>query len=212
MKTIQLSVLLLAAAGTTCFAQQWEFGGGAGAGFLPGVSVSGVPGTATAGFQSGVSAGAFIGQGLNAHINGELHYAFMQSNLRLKSGGTEATFSGLAHVMHYDIVWHTNRKGSRSQLFAAAGGGMKVFTGTGTEAAYQPLNQFGYFTKTTAYKPMATFAVGVRYALTPKVYLRTEFRDYITAFPKELITPAPGTKYGTLLHDFVPMVTLSYVY
>ena len=36
-------------------------------------------------------------------------------------------------------------------------------------------------------------------------------RDYITAFPKEIITPAPGTKYGTLLHDFVPMVGLGFV-
>jgi hypothetical protein len=202
----------LAAAGTTCFAQQWEFGGGAGAGFLPGVSVTGAVGSATAGFQSGISAGAFVGQNLYNHISGELHYAFMQSNLRLQSGGTEATFSGMAHVVHYDVVWHTNRKESRSQYYAAAGGGMKLFRGTGTEAAYQPLSQFGYFTKTQAIKPMGTVAIGVRYALTPRVFLRTEFRDYITVFPTQLITPAPGTKYGTLLHDFVPMITLSYEY
>jgi len=212
MRTIQLSVLLLAAAGTTCFAQQWEFGGGAGAGFLPGVPVSGAVGTATAGFQSGISVGAFVGQNLYNHFTGELHYAFMQSNLRLQSGGTEATFSGMAHVFHYDIVWHTNRKESRSQYYAAAGAGMKLFRGTGAEAAYQPLSQFGYFTKTQAIKPMATVAIGVRYALSPRVFVRTEFRDYVTVFPKELITPAPGTKYGTLLHDFVPMITVSYEY
>jgi hypothetical protein len=212
MRTIQLSVLLLAAAGTTCFGQQWEFGGGAGAGFLPGVGVTSAVGSATAGFQAGFSAGGYVGQNLYNHISGELHYAFLQSNLRLQSGGTEATFSGVSHVLHYDVVWHTNRKGSRTQYFGAVGGGLKVFRGTGTEAAYQPLSQFGYFTKTQALKPMGTVAIGMRYALRPKVFLRTEIRDYITMFPKELITPAPGTKYGSMLHDFVPMVSISYEY
>ena len=209
MKTIQLFVLL-AAAGTASFAQQWEFGGGAGAGFLPGVGVTSSVGSATAGFQTGFAAGAFLGQNLYRHISGELHYGFMQTNLRLQSGGTEATFSGVSHVVHYDLVLHTNRKGSRTQYFAAFGGGLKVFRGTGKEAAYQPLSQYGYFTKTQALKPMGDFGVGMRYALTPKVFLRTEFRDYITVFPTELITPAPGTRYGNLLHDFVPMVTISY--
>ncbi|MBZ5620444.1 MAG: porin family protein [Acidobacteriia bacterium] len=211
MRTIQLSVLFLAAAGTTCFAQQWEVGGGAGAGFLPGVPVTGAVGTATAGFQPGFSFGGFVGQNLYRHLSGELRYGFQQSNLRLDSGGKEATFSGTSHVVHYDLVWHTNKKeDSRTQYFVAAGGGMKLFRGTGKEAAYQPLSQFGYFTKTQAIKPMATIGGGVRYALSPRVYLRAEFRDYITMFPKQLITPAPGTKYGSILHDFVPMVTVSY--
>lgn len=212
MKTIQLSVLLLTAAGTTCFGQQWEFGGGAGGSFLPGVGVSSPVGSATAGFQSGFSAGGFISQNLYRHISGELRYGFQQSNLKLQSGSSQATFSGVAHVVHYDVIYHTNRKGSRTQYFAAVGGGMKLFRGTGKEAAYQPLSQFGYFTKTQTIKPMLSVGAGVRYALSPKVYLRTEFRDYVTMFPKQIITPAPGTKYGRMLHDFVPMVTVSYEY
>ena len=51
-----------------------------------------------------------------------------------------------------------------------------------------------------------TFTNAERKRLTERVFLRTELRDYITAFPKELITPPAGVKYGTLLHDFVPMV------
>ncbi len=212
MRTIQLSVLLLAGAATSCFAQQWEFGGGAGAGFLPGVSVTGTPGSATAGFQAGFAASAYASQNMYRNWSGEIHYAYMQSNLKLSSGGSTATFSGNSHVFHYDMVYHTSKKGSRTQYFAAAGAGLKVFRGTGTEAAYQPLSQFGYFTKTQVVKPMGTVAIGVKYILAPKVVLRTEFRDYITAFPKELITPAPGTKYGSLLHDFVPMVSIAYEY
>ena len=49
---------------------------------------------------------------------------------------------------------------------------------------------------------MASVGAGVKVALTKKVFLRTEFRDYITAFPTQIITPPLGAKYGTLLHDW----------
>ena len=43
--------------------------------------------------------------------------------------------------------------------------------------------------------------------------LRTEFRDYITPFPTELITRAKGATFGrSILHDFVPMFGLSYLF
>jgi len=211
MKKIRFTLFILAAA-VACFAQQWEVGGSAGAAFLPGVPVTSSFGSATTGFQPGVAVEAFFGQNLYRHLSGEIRYGFMQSNLKLESGGQEATFSGLSHVLHYDVIYHTNRKGSRSQLFVAAGGGMKIFVGTGKQAAYQPLSQFGYFTQTHALKPMASVGAGVRYALSEKVFLRTEFRDYITMFPEQIIAPAPGAKFGKILHDFVPMVPISYEY
>lgn len=211
MKTIQLTILLLAA-GASGFAQQWEFGGLGGGSFVPGSAVTSPFGSATAGFQTGAVAGAFVGQNLNPHISGEVRYEFLQSNLRLSSGSTEATFSGVAHMIHYDVLFHTNRKGSRTQYFAAVGGGMKLFNGTGREAAYQPLSQYAYFTKTRQIEPMATVGVGMKYALTPKLVLRTEFRDFVTMFPKSLIAPAPSAKFGGLLHDFVPIVGVSYEY
>ena len=210
MKTLLRSILVLAAAAAASFAQQWEFGGSGGGGFLNSVPVSGGIGSATAGFQTGAAFGGYIGYSQNKHIGGELRYAYLQSNLKLTSGGSQATFSGMSHVVHYDLILKTTRNSGRVQLFAAVGGGMKAFRGTGREAAYQPLSQFGYFTKTQTMKPMASVGGGVKFALTNKVFLRTEFRDYITAFPKEIITPAPGTKYGTLLHDFVPMVGLGF--
>jgi opacity protein-like surface antigen len=208
MKTLLRSILLLTMAVAASFAQQWEFGGAGGGGFLNNVPVSGGIGSATAGFQTGAALGGYIGYSQNRHIGGELRYAYLQSNLSLKSGGAEASFSGISHVVHYDLIFKTTKNSGKVQLFAAVGGGMKVFRGTGQEAAYQPLSQFGYFTKTQALKPMGSVGGGVKFALTKRVFLRTEFRDYITAFPKEIITPPAGTKYGTLLHDFVPMVGL----
>ena len=210
MRTLGLSILLLTAAAATGRAQQWEVGGLGGGGFLSNVAVAGPVGSATAGFQSGASFGAFFGHNTYSHFGGELRYAYLQNNLKLSSGGSSVSFAGMAHVVHYDLIVRTSRKNSPVQFFAAIGGGMKVFRGTGKEAAYQPLSQFGYFTKTRALKPMASVGGGVKFYLTRNVCLRTEFRDYITAFPKELIAPAPGAKFGSILHDLVPMVGLSY--
>ena len=209
MKTLLRSILVLSAAAAG-FAQQWEFGGGGGGSFLNTVGVSGPSGCATAGFQTGAALGGYVGYTQSKLIGGELAYAYLQSNLSLKSGGNTASFSGSSHVIHYDLLFKTTRNKGKVQLFAAVGGGMKIFRGTGTEAAYQPLSQYGYFTKTQALKPMASVGGGVKIALTKRVFLRAEFRDYITAFPEEIITPPAGMKYGKLLHDLVPMVSIAY--
>ena len=211
MKVLALSALLLAGAGL-CAAQQWEFGVGGGGGFLNTVPVSSASGSARSGFQSGPSASAFFGQDLYPHLSGEVHYAFMPSSLSLTSSGTSASFSGDAHAIDYELVVHTSRRAKRVQYFAALGGGMKIFRGTGQEQAYQPLSQFGYFTKTQAVKPMAVAGGGIRFLLSPHVILRTEFRDYLTPFPTAIIAPAPGAKFGSLLHDLVPMVEISYAW
>jgi hypothetical protein len=211
MKTLLRSTLVLTAAAAACFAQKWEFGGAGGGGFLSNVDVTGGTGSATAGFQTGAAFSGYVGFGQYKHIGGEIRYAYLQSNLSLKSGGTEATFSGVAHVVHYDLIFKTASNSGKVQLFAAAGGGVKVFRGTGKEAPYQPLEQYGLFTKTQTLKPMLSVGGGVKFALSKKVFLRTEFRDYITQFPTQVITPpSSNVKYGKILHDFVPMVGLGF--
>jgi hypothetical protein len=211
MKTLRY-LLIFSTAATASFAQQWEIGGGAGGTFVPGVAVSGPQGSATAGFKTGLAAGFFVGQNLYKHLSGEIRYTFLQSDLKLASGSTTATFSGNTHAVYYDVLLHTSRRESRAELYGAVGGGMKIFRGTGNEAAYQPLSQFGYFTKTQAVKPMLSAGGGMKFKLSPHVALRTEVRDFVTPFPKQLITPAPGAKFGRFLHDFVPMVSISYGY
>src|ERR1022692_2408331 len=163
MKTLLQSILVLTVGAAASFAQKWEFGGA---------------GAATAGFQTGAAFGGYVGFSQYKHIGGEIRYDYLQSNLSLKSGGTEATFSGVAHAVHYDLIFKTARNSGKVQLFAAVGGGVKVFRGTGQEAPYRPLEQYGLFTKTQALKPMASVGGGVKFALSKKVFLRTEFRDY----------------------------------
>lgn len=212
MITLRLSILALTAAAATSFGQQWEFGGMGGVGLLNTVGVSSTAGTAKAGFQSGAAFGAYLGYNTYKHIGGELHYEYLQSNLKLSSGGSDAFFSGMSQAVHYDVTFHTAGE-SKVQLFAAVGGGLKIFRGTGVEAASQPLSQFGFFTKTQVLKPMGTVAIGAKLRISQRVFLRAEIRDYVTAFPTGLITPNPATnsKYGTLLHDLVPMVGIGIV-
>lgn len=212
MKRCMLLIATLLAGSLLLPAQQWEFGGAGGAGFLKGLPVSGVSGSATAGFKSGAAFGGFFGQNLYKHLSGELRYNYLQSDLKLSAGSTEASFKGVSHAVHYDLILHTRKRNSKVQAFVAAGGGMRLFRGTGKEAAYQPLSQYALFTKTQVIKPMASVGGGLKFQITHNVYLRTEFRDYITMFPKDVITPAPGAKISGLLHDFVPLIGLSFTF
>jgi hypothetical protein len=212
MRRIAVTGLFLAALAASCFGQQWEFGGMGGAGFLSNVNVSSAAGSAIAGFSTGGALGGFVGDNLYSHWSGELHYMYLQNDLHIQSGGTNAMFTGNAQVLHYDMLYHTNRKGSKMQAFVAVGGGMKVFRGTGTQEAYQPNYQFGYMTKTQQLKPMADVGAGLRFELRPGLFVRTEFRDYITPFPQQIIAPNTntGAKYGSILNDIVPTVGVSY--
>jgi hypothetical protein len=212
MKTFGLA-LLLAAAAVNCPAQQWELGGLGGGSFLNTAGVSSPAGSATAGFQTGFVGGAYFGQALYPHLSGEIRYEFFQSDLRISGGNTSATFAGMAHAVHYDLILHTQRKNSPVQFFAALGGGMKVFQGTGTESAFQATMQYGYMTRTHQVKPMASIGGGFTYRLSPRIYLRTEVRDFITPFPTSVITPPNSSvKYGSILNDLVPMVGIDYVF
>src|SRR5215467_9489412 len=165
------TTLVFLAGSILCFGQHWEIGANAGAGFTPAKAITSGAGQATAGLQPGVSFGAFVGQNLYRHLSGEVRYDFMQSNLRLQSGGQTATFSGNSHAVHYDMVLHINREGARAQYYVVGGGGMRIYHGTGTEEAYQPLSQFAYLTKTQTVKPMATVGAGAKFSLSPHVRL-----------------------------------------
>jgi len=211
MKTI-VKTLLLLALGSCAFAQQWELGGIGGVGFLDNVHVSSPAGSATAGFAPGLVAGAFFGQSLNVHWSGELRYEFFDSNLKLSGGGTSASFNGVAHAVHYDLLYHTNRRHSPVQFFVAVGGGMKIFDGTGLQEANQALSQYGYFTQTHQVKPMLDFGAGLTYKFSDKLYFRTEVRDFLSGFPTSVITPPVGVSYGKILNNIVPLAGITYVF
>lgn len=213
MQTLR-TVIVMAAAAAACMAQQWEFGGSAGGSFLTTADLKTLSGSsATAGMKPGAVFGAYLGQNLYNHVSGEIRYEFVMGDLRLKSGGSEATFGAQAHMLHYDVLLHTGGRDAVTQFFAVFGGGMKVFRGTGTEVSVQPLSQFAYLTKTQEVKPMGTIGAGVRMVLAKNLVFRAEIRDFITPFPSEVITPAMNASLkGNVLHNIVPMASLGLVF
>lgn len=210
MRPLRLAALLVSLT-TAIFAQKWEFGAEAGGGFLNTVNVTGTAGSATAGFAPGFVVGAFAGENMYDHLSGEFHYEYMQSNLKLSSGGQSAQFSGGAHAFHYDVNFHSHINNSPFQFFGTVGGGGKVFVGTGAPEAAQPLSQYGYFTKTQSFKGLLTFGAGFTVALGSNVQLRAEVQDFLTGFPNAVLTPPPGVKYGSLLNELVPMVSIVFL-
>jgi len=193
-------------------AQQREIGILAGGGWAAGLPVQGAPAAASAGFQTAAAGGVLLSQDLYRHWSGEIRYLFEQRNLRISLGGTTAAFAGQAHVLHYDLIFHTRPVQERVRPYLAVGGGMKLFRGTGTEAAYQPLMEYAYLTKTQELKPMLTVGGGVKVRLGRRMMLRFDVRDQITRFPRKLIAPAPGMTLNGWLHDLVPVVGLGWLF
>src|SRR5689334_11711169 len=201
------ALVVLAPAG---FAQKWEVGGVTGGGFNNNLTVSNAIGNATTGFANGLAFGAVLGQNLYPQISGEMHYTYRFGDLKVASASDSATFKGLSHTFHYDILVHSRPPRSRVRPFAAAGGGFRVFRGVGTESPYQPLGNFALLTKTQQWLPMVTFGGGIEYAISPRVHLRVEVRDYLTSFPTKVIAPAPGAHLSGWLHDIVPMAGITF--
>jgi hypothetical protein len=53
---------------------------------------------------------------------------------------------------------------------------------------------------------------GFTYRLSERLALRAEVRDFMSPFPTQVLTPAPGVKFGSFLNDVVPMIGIEYVH
>jgi len=184
----------------------------AGGGFTNGLTASTALASATTGFANGPVAGAILGQTLSSRVSGELSYTIDFSDLRISGGNQSATFKGQTHSVDYDILVSARPRGARLRPFILAGGGMRDFRGVGTETPYQPLGDIALLTKTSQWKPALTFGGGIKYAISSRISLRVEVRDYFSQFPTQVIAPAPGAHLSGWLHDFVPMAGLTFVF
>jgi hypothetical protein len=193
-------------------AQSWEFGGGVGGGFYTSQDVSGSAGSAAAKLATNIAGSAWLTNNGAGHWGGELRYDYQLGDLQLNGAGTSASFAAYSQAFHYDALWYPMRSGSRIRPFVSAGAGVKIFKGTGAQVAYQPLNQIALLTQAQDLTPMASVGAGVKIQLASRVSLRIELHDYLTPFPKQVITPNAGEKVSGLgwLQDFVPMVGVSY--
>ena len=208
MRKITIGCVLALLSAVACSAQGWEVGGMASYGFYRTLDVTNPVGSAVAGLSPGTAFGAVVGHNAGGLLGGEFRYSYEMSDLKLSSGGTDVKFAGMAHILGYDLVLHRRPKhGAKILPFLAVGGGMKIYRGTGTEQAYQPLSDIALLSKTQEIKPMISAGGGVKLRLGQRVILRAAWKSAITSphFLRQVITPLPGTKVsGWLKSGFGP--------
>jgi outer membrane protein W len=214
MKHFLSFLFLTLAAGTpAAFAQKWEVGFGAGGTFLTSETVTNPAGNADAGRDPGVALSAWVDNNIGSGVfGGELRYDYERGDLKLSSGGTTVRFGSMSNAVHYDFQYRFASTESAIQPFISAGGGVKWFSGTGTEQVYQPLSDVAVFSDVRDLRPMASIGAGVKFAIAKSTMLRLEVHDYLTPFPSKLIAPVGASSVSGWLQDFVVMAGVSFAF
>jgi hypothetical protein len=197
-------------AAPSAFAQKWEVGGGAGGGFYTSQDLTAPSGSASAKIQTNIAGSAWLDNNGGGKWGGELRYDYQMGDLGLSSGSTQATFAAHTQAFHYDVLYHFAPRGAKIRPFVSVGAGVKIYQGTGAQVVYQALSNVALLTQAQDLTPLASAGGGVKMQIGTHMQLRVEVHDYLTPFPKQVITPNQGTKGGGWLQDFVPMVGLSY--
>ena len=196
----------------SAWGQKWEFGGGVGGGFYTSNDVTSAGASAAAKIATNLAGSAWVANNGSGHWGGELRYDYQNGALELTQGSTKASFSGVSHAVHYDFLYHFTDGESRIRPFVSAGGGIKIYRGTGTEAVYQPLSNFALLSKDQDLTGLLSVGAGIKMTLAPHLQLRLDVHDYFTPFPKQIIAPAANAKVSGWMQDIVPMIGLAYTY
>ncbi len=204
-------ILLTLALAGACLAQQWEIGAGGGVALYKNATVTRGGEKADAGLDTGPAITAFGVQNLYEHIGGEIRYTLLLSDLLVKRGGTKATFSAQSHAIGYNILFYFTEREAAIRPYVLAGGGGKIYHGTGKESAAAPPNaEFAILTHTTQIVGMGTFGAGVTARIARNTFLRFDVRDDLTPVPKKVIAPVPGASTSGWIHSITPTVSLSF--
>ena len=212
MRLVQTVVLAAVIAAPGMLAQRWEVGAGAGGGFYTSQDINSPNGTASAKIETNIAGSAWVTNNGHNKWGGELRYDYGRGDYQLSQGSTKASFAGETHGIHYDVLRYFAPSESPVRPFVAVGGGIKVYRGTGTEVVFQPLSKIALLTKEQDLVAMVSVGGGIKFRLSPHVTLRAEVHDYLSPFPKKVVTPNVGAKVGGWgwLQDIVPMIGISY--
>lgn len=191
------------------FGQRWEFGAGGAGSFYNTRTVSGPGGSADAGFKTGYGFHANLTQ-VGNRFGGALRYSMMFNDMQLKSSRATTTMSGRSQSIEYDFQYYFKNSEASVRPYLIGGGGVRFFTGSGTDTAVQPLMNVAVLTNTTQMKPVFTGGAGVRVQLSRHVFLRAEMRTSFTQVPQDVITPTYGSTLGGWFLNFLPSVGIGY--
>jgi hypothetical protein len=193
-------------------AQKYEFGVFGGTSIYQSKQISNSRGSADAGFSPGWTAGVTVGQNMYRHVGGEVRFTYLNNQMKLDSGGTTAKFGGESYAIHYDVLVYGGETSSRFRPYVAAGGGAKIYRGTGAEQAFQPLSNIGILTKTQEAQGLVSFGGGVKVQMSDRMWFRFDVHDYLTPFPKKVITPGIGSSVSGWLNNIVPTAGLVFTF
>lgn len=208
---LSLTFLAIAVAAPAAFAQKWEVGLGAGGSFLTSQTITNPAGNADATRSPGLALSAWLDNNIGSGLfGGELRYDHENGDLKLSSGGTNVKFGSQSNAVHYDFLYNFTSSESAVRPFLAAGGGVKWYSGTGTEQVYQPLSNIAVLSDVRDMRPLVSVGAGVKFNIAKSILLRLEVHDYLTTFPSTLIAPVSGSNVGGWLQDFVVSAGLSF--
>jgi len=203
--------LAIAVASPAAFAQKWEVGFGAGGSFLTSETITNPAGNADATRDPGLALSAWLDNNIGSGLfGGELRYDHENGDLRLSSGGTSTRFASQSNAVHYDFLYNFTSSESAVRPFVAAGGGVKWYSGTGTEQVYQPLSNIAVFSDVRDMRALVSVGAGVKFNIAKSALLRLEVHDYLTPFPSTLIAPVSGSSVGGWLQDLVVSAGISF--
>ena len=211
MKLVRLFAVCSAAAMLpAAMAQKWEVGAGVGGGFYTSQDVSLGSTSASAKLKTNVAVSGWVGQNIGDRWGGELRYSYQLGDLQLKQNSTEAVFGAETHTINYNFLMYTKPSEASVRPFVSAGAGVKFYRGTGTETVTQPLSQYALLTKAGDLTGVVSVGGGVKIKLGTHTWLRLDVHDYMSPFPKQVITPNVGANVEGWVHDIVPMVAISF--
>ena len=190
----------------------WEAGGAIGYGAYHNGSIFSPDGRAAAGVGNRFAAGAVLCQELYDHLGGEIRYTYQDGDFFVTANGQKALIQGHSHAVHYDFLFHFRAHDERVRPFIAAGGGVKVYSANSLPTGTAGVQSIATLAERHQHMPMLSIGVGVKVKLSPSVLVRADFRAYVTAFPDRVIVPAAGGGARGILHQFTPMVGVSYVF
>jgi outer membrane protein W len=208
---LSLMFLAIAVAAPAAFAQKWEVGFAAGGSFLTSETITNPAGNADATRNPGLALSAWLDNNIGSGLfGGELRYDHENGDLKLSSDGTSVTFASQSNAVHYDFIYNFTSSESAVRPFLAAGGGVKWYSGTGTEQVYQPLSNIAVFSDVRDLRPLVSVGAGVKFNIAKSMLMRLEVHDYLTPFPSTLIAPMTGSSVSGWIQDFVVSAGLSF--
>jgi len=213
MKHFLPVTFLALAAAPAALAQKWEVGFGGGGSFMTSQTITNPIANADAGRNAAFALSAWLDNNSSSGlIGGELRYDYEHGDLKLSSGGTTTTFGSMSNAIHYDFVLNFTPKESAVRPYVLAGGGVKVYSGTGQEQALQPLGNIAAMADVRDVKALVSVGAGLKFKISPAAQFRVEVHDFLTPFPDKLILPVNGSKVGGWLSDFVIMAGLGFTF